>query len=168
MFESVNSFPLLACVITATAVILTLITFRLFSTKQVSDLGEKHVLITGCDSGFGHETAIRLDKMGVCVLATCLTKEGEEGLKSVASDRLKTFQLDVTNSQQIKDLYEQVKRQLPSGYGRWDTRSVFKNVGTHCVQRNVLGLHVDTICVEWQTFFPFCLVLTLIALFSFA
>ena len=25
----------------------------------------KYVLITGCDSGFGRETAIRLDKMGV-------------------------------------------------------------------------------------------------------
>ena len=67
------------------------------------DVQGKYVLITGCDSGFGRATAIRLDKMGVCVLATCLTKEGEESLKSATSDKLKTFQMDVSNSQQIKD-----------------------------------------------------------------
>ena len=119
MFElGLNSCsPLLAGVITAIIIILTVIMFRFFSKKQVSDLGKKYVLITGCDSGFGRETAVRLDKMGVCVLATCLTKEGEQSLKSVASNRLKTFQLDVTNSQQIKDLYEQVKGLLPSGHG---------------------------------------------------
>ena len=122
MFESIlNSCSALlpTCLITGTVVILTLIIFRSFSKKQVNGLGEKYVLITGCDSGFGHETAIQLDKMGVCVLATCLTKEGEQSLKSAASDRLKTFQLDVTNSQQIKNLYAQLKEVLPSGLGRF-------------------------------------------------
>ena len=74
----------------------------------------KYVLITGCDSGFGRETAIRLDKMGVCVLATCLTKQGEQSLKSVTSNKLKTFQMDVTNSQQIREVYEEVERRIPS------------------------------------------------------
>ena len=81
------------------------------------DIKGKYVLITGCDSGFGRLTAIRLDKMGVCVLATCLTKEGEQSLKSVASDKLKTFQMDVTNSQQIKEIYEEVERRIPSDSG---------------------------------------------------
>ncbi|KAL9950577.1 hypothetical protein ACROYT_G043093 [Oculina patagonica] len=85
---------------------------RLIPRSKV-DIKEKFVLITGCDSGFGRETAIRLDKMGVRVLATCLTKEGEQSLRSVTSDKLKTFQMDVTNSQQIKDVYEEVKRQIP-------------------------------------------------------
>ena len=83
----------------------------------MGELDKKYVLITGCDSGFGQEIAIRMDKMGICVLATCLTKEGEQSLKATTSDRLKTFQLDVTNSQQIKTLYEQIKEQLPSGQG---------------------------------------------------
>ena len=82
------------------------------------DIKGKYVLITGCDSGFGRLTAIRLDKMGVCVLATCLTKEGEKSLKSVASDKLKTFQMDVTNSQQVKEVYEEVERRIPSDTGR--------------------------------------------------
>ena len=79
------------------------------------DVQGKYVLITGCDSGFGRATAIRLDKMGVCVLATCLTKEGEESLKSATSDKLKTFQMDVSNSQQIKDVFEQIKNEISTG-----------------------------------------------------
>ena len=59
------------------------------------DINGKYVLITGCDSGFGRATAIALDKMGVYVLATFLTKEGEQSLKSATSDTPRTFQLDV-------------------------------------------------------------------------
>ncbi|XP_068722408.1 uncharacterized protein [Montipora capricornis] len=79
------------------------------------DIKGKYVLITGCDTGFGRATAIKLDKMGACVLATCLTKEGEHSLKSEASDELKTFQLDVTNSKQIKDVYEEIKKDVSPG-----------------------------------------------------
>ena len=102
---------------TAIVVIFTLNIYSFFSRRQVGELDKKYVLITGCDSGFGQETAIRMDKMGIGVLATCLTKEGEQSLKSATSDRLKTFQLDVTNSQQIKTVYEKVKEQLSSDQG---------------------------------------------------
>jgi len=90
---------------------------RLIPRSKV-DIKGKYVLITGCDSGFGRETAIRLDKMGVCVLATCLTKEGEQSLKSVTSSKLKTLQMDVTNSRQIKEVYEEVERRIPSNTGK--------------------------------------------------
>lgn len=89
---------------------------KLMLTSTV-DIRGKFVLITGCDSGFGRETAIRLDKMGVCVLVTCLTKQGEESLKSVTSKQLQTFQLDVTNAQQVKEVYEEVKGRIPSVTG---------------------------------------------------
>ena len=89
---------------------------KLMSTSKV-DIKGKFVLITGCDSGFGRETAIRLDKMGVGVLATCLTKQGEENLKSVTSKQFQTFQLDVTNAQQVEEVYEEVKRRIPSDTG---------------------------------------------------
>ena len=111
------SVPLTSMITIATLALTTVIVFRLFSKRQVNDFENKFMVITGCDTGFGHETAIRLDKMGVHVLATCLTKEGEQILKSETSDRLKTFQMDVTNSQQIKDIYEKVKEILPSGQG---------------------------------------------------
>ena len=112
-----NSSLLFTCLIAAIVVIFTLNIYRFFSRRKVGDLDKKYVLITGCDSGFGQETAIRMDKMGIGVLATCLTKEGEQSLKSATSDRLKTFQLDVTNSQQIKTVYEEVKEYLPSDQG---------------------------------------------------
>jgi len=78
----------------------------------------KYVLITGCDSGFGRETAICLDKMGVNVLATCLTKEGEECLKSVTSEKMKTFLMDVTNSQQIGEVFDKVKEVIEDNSGK--------------------------------------------------
>ncbi|XP_020608496.1 dehydrogenase/reductase SDR family member 9-like [Orbicella faveolata] len=87
---------------------------RLIPRAKV-DVKGKYVLITGCDSGFGRETAIKLDEMGVCVMATCLTKAGEQSLKSVTSDKLKTFQMDVTNSQQINDVCKEVKGQIACG-----------------------------------------------------
>ena len=111
------SVPLTSVITIATLVLTTVIVFRLFSKRQVNDFGNKFVVITGCDTGFGHEKANLLDKMGFHVLATCLTKEGEQNLKSETSDRLKTFQMDVTNSQQIKDIYEKVKGILPLGQG---------------------------------------------------
>ena len=100
---------------------------RRLITRSKVNVKEKFVLITGCDSGFGRETAIRLDEMGVRVLATCLTKEGEQSLRSVASDKLKTFQMDVTNSQQIKDVYEEVKRQIPCDTGKLKHLFIFNH-----------------------------------------
>ncbi|KAM7436311.1 Retinol dehydrogenase 5 [Porites harrisoni] len=97
--------------------IFTLSLFYYFKPRAKLNVKGKYVLITGCDSGFGRLTAIALDKMGVCVLATCLTKEGEQSLKSVTSDKLKTFQLDVTNSEQIKDVYDKVKYLVESETG---------------------------------------------------
>ena len=99
---------------------------RLIPRAKV-DVKDKYVLITGCDSGFGRETAIKLDEMGVCVIATCLTKEGEQSLKSVTSDKLKTFQMDVTNSQQINNVYREVKEQIASDAGKH-----FQNIRYFC------------------------------------
>ena len=103
-----------AVVLTA-LVILSLISWR--KNKSSLHIKGRYVLITGCDLGFGRTTAIQLDKMGACVLATCLTKEGEQSLKSVTSDRLKTFQMDVTNSKQIAVVFEEVKALLDNKAG---------------------------------------------------
>ena len=94
------------------------LTSKFLTKRKVQNLYTKYVFITGCDSGFGRETAIRLDKMGVHVLAACLTKQGAQDLKSTTSDKLKTFQMDVTDSQQIKDVFKQVKNLLPSEQGK--------------------------------------------------
>ena len=112
-----NMYQTLFLAGTVTLIVLCL-TLKFFAKRKVQNLDSKYVFITGCDSGFGRETAIRLDKMGVHVLAACLTKQEAQDLKSMSSGKLKTFQMDVTDSQQIKDVFEQVKNLLPSGQGK--------------------------------------------------
>ena len=111
-------YPTLLLAGVVTAIILWLTFIKFIAKGKIPNLHTKYVFITGCDSGFGRQTAICLDKMGVCVLAACLTKQGEQDLKSMANDKLKTFQMDVTDSQQIKDVFEQVKNVLPAGKGK--------------------------------------------------
>ncbi|KAM4614348.1 17-beta-hydroxysteroid dehydrogenase type 2 [Discoglossus pictus] len=71
----------------------------------------KSVLITGCDSGLGHALAKHLDGLGVLVFAGVLDREGPgaEELRRVCSSRLSLIQLDVTNSEEIKRAYYNVK-----------------------------------------------------------
>ena len=102
----------------AVTLIVLWLTLKFLVKRKVQNLHTKYVFITGCGSGFGRETAIRLDKMGVHVLAACLTKQGAQDLKSMTSAKLKTFQMDVTDSQQIEDVFKQVKNVLPSGQGK--------------------------------------------------
>ena len=77
----------------------------------------KYVMITGCDTGFGREIAVRLDLLGARVIATCLTSEGRAGLRRVCSSRLMTVLLDITQSSQIQRVYEEVKRVIPRDEG---------------------------------------------------
>ena len=104
--------------IVAAFVLFILALIKLYPRGTVGDLHKKYVLITGCDSGFGKLTAIRLDQLGFHVFATCLTKEGEEGLKDVCSERLNTLHLDVTSSEQIRATFLQVQGQLPPNTGK--------------------------------------------------
>lgn len=116
--HSVSTHPLMSFLIPVFVGCLAVyLAWRLIPRSNV-EIKDKYVLITGCDSGFGRKTAIRLDEMGVRVIATCLTKEGEQNLKSVTSDRLKTFQMDVTNSQNIRDVFDEVERRIPDETGK--------------------------------------------------
>ena len=123
-------------VIATTAVVLTALFILSWMSwrKNESSLNIKGrcVLITGCDSGIGREAAVQLDKMGACVFATCLTKEGEQSLKSVTSDRMKTFQLDVTNSKQIGVVFEEVNALLDNKAGIETVKFFQKNPCDRC------------------------------------
>ena len=111
-------WPVAIAIIVAFSTLYIILRSSLTTSKANLNVSGKYVLITGCDSGFGRETAIRLDKLGVCVLATCLTKEGEQSLKSVTSDKLITFQLDVTDSQQIEEVFCKVNKLLEGKSGK--------------------------------------------------
>ena len=91
--------------------------------RRVAQYHERYVLITGCDSGFGKLTAIRLDQLGFHVFATCLTTEGEESLKDVCSERLNTLHLDVTSSEEIREVYQEVQSKIPRGKGQTSIQS---------------------------------------------
>ncbi|XP_006998261.3 retinol dehydrogenase 16-like [Peromyscus maniculatus bairdii] len=126
---------------------------RLFRERQVvSHLQDKHVFITGCDSGFGNLLARQLDRRGMRVLAACLTESGAEELRSKTSDRLETVILDVTKTESVVAAIQWVKERVgnrglwglvnnagistPSGPNEWLTKQDFAKV----LDVNLLGM----------------------------
>ncbi|XP_060743536.1 estradiol 17-beta-dehydrogenase 2 [Tachysurus vachellii] len=74
----------------------------------------KAVLITGCDSGFGHELAKILDKAGMKVYAGVLEEfgPGAQNLREVSSSLLTILQMDITNINQISEAHKLIKSQI--------------------------------------------------------
>lgn len=93
-------------------------------TDTVSPTG-KAVLITGCDTGFGHELAARLDRFGFTVFAGVLFPEGEGAQKLArgASKRLKLLKMDVTKADEVEAAISAVRA---SGLPLW---AVVNNAG---------------------------------------
>ena len=84
------------------------------SAERISVSGSKFVFITGCDSGFGLNTAKKLDSLGFTVIATCLTDEGKQTLRESCSKNLHVIKMDVTETKQVHAAYEYVKNALKS------------------------------------------------------
>ena len=59
----------------------------LIRSPRVSNLSDKHVVITGCDTGFGHLLAKKLDTLKVNVYAGCYTEVGTKSLQKDCSTR---------------------------------------------------------------------------------
>ncbi|RUS79058.1 hypothetical protein EGW08_013184 [Elysia chlorotica] len=76
---------------------------RLLRVFKVGNHSNKHVFITGCDTGFGRDLALRLDTLGFPVFAGCLTSSGLESLAKVSSSRLVTLRLDVTDPDSVRE-----------------------------------------------------------------
>lgn len=73
------------------------------------------VLITGCDSGFGHALARALDRKGFVVFAGCLQPEGggAQSLARLCSSHLRILKLDVTSDRDVEQVKRTVLEQLP-------------------------------------------------------
>lgn len=86
----------------------------LLQSKEFVKADNKAVVITGCDSGFGHSLAIRLHKLGYTVYACCLfsQQEGAKGLRKIGGSRMHVLQVDVTSEVQIREATEYVKSTL--------------------------------------------------------
>uniref|UniRef100_A0A452H722 Uncharacterized protein n=1 Tax=Gopherus agassizii TaxID=38772 RepID=A0A452H722_9SAUR len=80
--------------------------------QTLASVQDKHVFITGCDSGFGHVLAKRLDRKGFRVLAGCLTQTGAANLQRSSSPGLRATLLDVTSSESIQRAVEWVRAEV--------------------------------------------------------
>ena len=106
------------CFLAATCYILRMF-FLYFRRGQekIQGVRNKYVLITGSGSGFGKEIAVQLDQLGFRVIATCRTKAGEESVRTVCSNRVKTYCMDVTDASQVRKVFESVKKEIPANEG---------------------------------------------------
>jgi NAD(P)-dependent dehydrogenase (short-subunit alcohol dehydrogenase family) len=78
-----------------------------FPTPNINPNG-KYVLISGCDSGFGHGLAIELDKQGFNVLAGVFTENSVTSLKNELSPNATVFRLDITKQEDIDATFDLV------------------------------------------------------------
>lgn len=64
------------------------------------------VLITGCDSGFGHQLAIKCDELGYYVFAGVLFPDGDGAqiLRSRCSERIRVVKMDVTKAEDVNNV----------------------------------------------------------------
>ncbi|KAF7647266.1 hypothetical protein LDENG_00174980 [Lucifuga dentata] len=81
-------------------------------THRVPNKQDKHVYITGCDTGFGNLLARHLDSLGFRVIAGCYTEKGEDELKKITSGRLTTIQLDVSDHQSVNKAAALIKAKV--------------------------------------------------------
>ncbi|KAL6743475.1 hypothetical protein Aduo_016510 [Ancylostoma duodenale] len=103
-----------------------IVTRFLWELLRVGDLSSKAVLITGCDSGFGRELALRCIAKGFTVFAGCLTEKGRTSLKEECpSVRMHPVSLDVTSDESVRQAKEFVERNL-GGLKLW---GVVNNAG---------------------------------------
>ncbi|CAF1176927.1 unnamed protein product [Rotaria sordida] len=111
-----------------------------FPTPSINPDG-KYVLISGCDTGFGHSLAIELDKQGFNVLAGVFVPDNITSLKNKLSSKATVFHLDITKQEDIDDAFQLVKEKTKvlhglvnnagisvSGYIDWMSIEVMRKV----------------------------------------
>lgn len=85
--------------------------WRVAFVRLVSADG-KAVLVTGCDTGFGHLLAKFLARDGFLVFAGCLDAKSEGAMSLKKQARIKVLQMDVTKDDEIEDAYRIIKEDL--------------------------------------------------------
>ncbi|XP_075531832.1 retinol dehydrogenase 7-like [Dermacentor variabilis] len=72
----------------------------------------KAVLITGCDTGFGHRLAKRLSHKDFLVFAGCLNSNGDGADELKHLKNIVVLQMDVTKQEQVNEAFVAVKEKL--------------------------------------------------------
>jgi NAD(P)-dependent dehydrogenase (short-subunit alcohol dehydrogenase family) len=129
------------CVVICSALILY-VAYRLYQyfcpSPNIDPCG-KYVLISGCDTGFGHALAIELDKQGFNVLAGVYNSDNKVSLTNELSSQAIVFRLDITCQEEIDAAYDMIKNKTNtlhalvnnsgisrSGYIDWITVDVMR------------------------------------------
>ena len=105
------------CVVGVVLIVIYKLVDALLRWPRMNRLSERYIFVTGCDTGFGHGIAKRLDSVGCHVFAGCLTQKGQTELQHSCSDRLVTLSLDVSDPDSVCKAFDFVKNQLPANQG---------------------------------------------------
>lgn len=109
--------------------------WRVAFVRLVSPDG-KAVLITGCDTGFGHLLAKFLARDGFLVFAGCLEAKGPGATSLKKLARVRVLQMDVTKDDEIEDAY----------------RIIHEDMGTHKLWAVVANAGMmNSGLIEWMT-----------------
>jgi NADP-dependent 3-hydroxy acid dehydrogenase YdfG len=81
---------------------------NLFPSPNINPNG-KYGLISGCDTGFGHELALELDQQGFHVLAGVFIPDNIISLQNKLTPKVTVFRLDITKQEDIDAIHELVK-----------------------------------------------------------
>jgi len=111
-------FPVLQVVLVL-SVIAGLVSWVLRSLlcQAQHDAAGKVVLVTGCDTGIGHELARHMDTLGFTVFAGCLdtASEGAQRLRVEASPRLTLVNMDVRSEEHVRQAVRFMEENMPQG-----------------------------------------------------
>lgn len=110
------------------------ICLKIIRKRSTTTLELKHqgIIITGCDTGFGHDLAQRLDAAKITVFAGCLNPDGAGAirLKESCSKKLHIVPLDVSSDDSVDKAHNYIVKHLPEN-GLW---AIVNNAGF-----NVMG-----------------------------
>lgn len=92
--------------------------YTFFQDTIKISLEEKGVLVTGCDTGFGHSLALQLADLGAVVFAGCLKSQEGGAVKLKGYRNIHVVQLDITSDEEVTAALNYVSQNLPS-QGLW-------------------------------------------------
>ncbi|KAH7725225.1 CRE-DHS-2 protein [Aphelenchoides avenae] len=135
----------------------------------IQSVSDKPVLITGCDSGFGFDLALKCIGQGMPVFAGCLTEQGKIDLTAKAktirdgSRLLDAFTMDVRSQESVEAARDYIKPKLEAYkglYGLVNNAGIVGNSGVDDMltpQDYQLAWEVNTLGVirVTQVFKPF-------------
>ena len=103
---------------------------------------KKAILITGCSTGIGHCVAKALHEKGYRVFATARKQESVDAL---LAEGLESLQLDLTDSESIKQAFDEVMRRTDG-----ELYALFNN-GAYGLPGAVEDLSRDALRVQFET-----------------